>query len=150
MSLKPIRQYFKDRLSSLDTNYVEHTDAFNTDNIDGLNLDKAFHIFYGSANTSALSHLTTKDTINVTVSIYSKGYIDPAEALDDAMDFANTFRIECIKPMYACTGEFIKNVVCNTIKASPINKENDNSILCRLEFSVTVIFGIGINLTADC
>lgn len=149
MSLKPIRQYFRDRLNSPtlgNGEYVEHTDAFNTDNIDGLNLDKAFHIFYGSADTSALSHLTTKDTINARVSIFSKGYNDPLEALDDAMDFANKFRLLCMHPKYATQGEFIKNVVCTSIEASPINKDNDNSIVCRLQFRITVIFGIGINL----
>lgn len=150
MSLKPIRQYFKDRISSLDSDYVEHTDAFNTANIGENNLDKAFHIFYGSAQTSALNHLTTLDVVNATVSIFLKGYRDPIEALDDSMDFANKFRIECIKPAFATTGEFIKNVVCTSINASPINEQNDNSIVIRLEFNITVIFGIGINLSCDC
>lgn len=150
MSLKPIRQYFKDRLMTLDSNYVEHTDAFNTDNIGDLNLDKAFHVFYGNAETSALNHLTTLDTIRVTVSLFAKGFRDPIEALDDAMDFANKFRIECIRPAFATTGQVIKNVVCTSINASPINSENDNSIVVRLEFRVTVIFGIGINLSSNC
>lgn len=153
MSLRPIRQYFRDRINAPNIGngeYVEHTDAFNTANIDGLNLDKAFHIFYGSADTSALSHLTTKDTINATVSIFSKGYVDPLEALDEAMDFANKFRLSCMQPRYATTGETIKNVVCTSIEASPINQENDNSIVCRLQFRITVIFGIGINLGQDC
>lgn len=150
MSLKPIRQYFKDRFSELDNEYQEHTDAFNTDNIGELNLDKAYHIFYGSAQTSALNHLTTKDIVSVTVSIFSKGYRDPIEALDDAMDFANHFRLHAMNPKLSNTGEFIKNVVCTSIEASPINTQNDNSIVIKLQFSITVIFGIGINLNCDC
>jgi hypothetical protein len=150
MSLKPIRQYFKDRFTAMDSQYVEHTDAFNTENIDGLNLDKAYHIFYGSAQTSSLNHLTTKDNVSTTVSIFSKGYRDPIEALDDAMDFANHFRLECMNPKLATTGQFIKNVVCTSIEASPINTQNDNSIVVRLQFNVTVIFGIGINLNCEC
>lgn len=161
MSLKPIRQYFKDIFLKSEMNdsgnvdyygreYQEHDDAFNTENIDGLNLDKAFHIFYGSASTTALNHLTTKDTVNVTLSIFSKGYSSPMDSLDDAMDFANRFRLVCIKPAYATTGQFIKNVVCDTIEASPINQQNDNSIVIKLQFRVTVIFGIGINLDCEC
>lgn len=156
MSLKPIRKYFKDRFLDAEmlkrggAEYIEHTDAFNTDNIGSFNLDKAYHIFYGSASTSALNHLTTKDTVKATVSIFSKGFRDPNEALDDAMDFANNYRIQCIKPKFATTGQFIKNVVCSSIEASPINQENDNSIVVRLQFSITVVFGIGIDLSCDC
>lgn len=150
MSLKPIRQYFVDRIYSLDTEYQEHTDAFNTENIGGLTLDKAYHIFYGSVQTSALNHLTTKDVVSTTLSIFTRGYQNPNEALDDAMDFANHLRLECMKPKFANTGQFIKNVVCNSIEASPVNEQNDNSIIIKLQFSITVIFGIGINLNCDC
>jgi hypothetical protein len=161
MSLKPIRQYFKDIFYKSEMNdslnvdfygreYEEHNDAFNIENIGALSMDKAYHIFYGSASTSALNHLTTKDTVNVTLSIFSKGFSSPMDALDDAMDFANRFRLVCIKPSYATTGQFIKNVVCDSIEASPVNQDNDNSIVIKLQFKVTVIFGIGINLDCDC
>ena len=149
MSLKPIRQYLRDRLLSLDSNYVEHTDAFNTENIGDLNLDKAFHIFYGQMDASALNYLHTTDIVKATVNLYAKGYRDPIEALDESMDFANKFRLECIKPAFATTGQFIKNVVCRQIVASPINKQNDNSIVVRLEFNITMIFGLSVNLSTD-
>lgn len=145
MSLKPVRQYFKDRIFELDKDYQEHTDAFNTENISQLRFNKAYHIFYGNIQTTTANQLSTLDTVSATVSLFQNGYRDPIIALDDAMDFANKFRLRCLNPKYSTRNFFIKNVVCNTINAEPVNT-NDNSIIIRLQFSITVIFGTQINL----
>lgn len=145
MSFKPIRTYLSDRIEGLDSDYTEHDDAFNIDNIGDLEFDKAYHIFYGDVVTTEANQNTTSDLVTATVSIFSQGHRDPKEALDDAMDFANLFRIECLKPVYLSNEQFLKQVKCISIKAEPL-ATNDNAIVVRLEFSILVIFGLGVNL----
>lgn len=148
MSFKPIRTYLSDRLTSLDSDYHEHTDAFNEDNIGDLNFDKAYHIFYGDVATTSANQNTTNDVVNATVSIFSQGHRDPIEALDNAMDFANQYRIECLKPKYIYSQQFIKQVKSVSIKAEPL-QSNDNAIVVRLQFSISIMFGLGVNLDCD-
>ena len=145
MSLRPIRQYFRDRISELDRDFIEHTDAFNTENVGELGFDKAFHIFYGNISTTSINMNTTNDNVQAVVTLFRSGYRDPIETLDDAMDFANQFRLKCLMPKHATRNQFIKNVSCQSIKADPVNT-NDNSIVISLQFNISVIFGTNISL----
>ena len=54
------------------------------------------------------------------------------------MDVANEFRINCLRRSKYQNEVFIKNVVCQTIEAIPLNT-NDNAIQVRLSFNISVI-----------
>ena len=148
MSFKPIRTFLTDRLIEIDSDFEEFDQGFNSEQIGANDLDKRFHIFYGNVTTTSANQNTTQDVVNAVVSLYFQGARTSTEALDDGMDIANRYRIECLKRMNYAGLMFIKNVVCNSIIAEPVDSTNDNSIKITLTFSISVMFGVGLNL--DC
>lgn len=149
MSLAFIREFVKARIDSIDSGYNEHNDAFNSDNIGELNLDKAYHIFYANMNNIAVDQATSKDEVNVVVSIYTKTNRYPKEFLDEAFDFANTFRMYCINPKNIVGHNFIKNVKFTSMEAQPLNG-NDNAIVIKVNLRFMVIYGYGVDLSCEC
>jgi hypothetical protein len=146
MSFKPIRTFLEDRILDLDPKFTVFDNAFNSNEIGNNDFDKRYHIFYGNVSTTAANHNVTNDEVTATVTLYFAGDRTATEALDNAMDFANEYRIECLKRVNYASLTFIKNVVCNSIVAEPIAESNDNAIKIILEFNILVIFGIGLNL----
>ena len=147
MSFKPIRTYLSERLIEVDPDFEVHEDAFDDQNIGDLDFDKRFHIFYGNVTASVSNQNTTQDTVNARVSLFFRGYRSGSEALDDAMDLANQYRINCLRVNKLAGQTFIKRCVCTNIDAQPL-ETNDNAIKIILTFSINVIFGTNINL--DC
>jgi hypothetical protein len=145
MSFKPIRTFLAARLNTVDSDFEAHDNAFVSDQIGNNDFNKRYHIFYGEVDTTAVNNVTN-DTVNATVTLYFSGSRTSEEALDDSMDLANKFRIECLKRQNYVGQTFIKNIVCNSIRAEPIGESNDNAIKIVLTFSILVIFGIGTNL----
>lgn len=147
MSFKSVRTYLSNRLLEVDSDFENHSEPFSDENIGDNDFNKRFHIFYGNVSTSLANQTSTQDTVNATVALFFKGYASPQEALDDAMDLANQYRINCLRPKYLLTTPFIKRVTCTQITAEPL-PTNDNAIKIILTFSINMIFGIGVNL--DC
>jgi hypothetical protein len=146
MSFKPIRTFLEDRLLDLDNEFEVFDQAFNSEQVGNNDFDKRYHIFYGRVDTTAANHNVTNDSVTANVTLFFRGERTATEALDNAMDFANEYRIECLKRVNYVNLTFIKNVVCNSIVAEPIAESNDNAIKIILEFNISVIFGIGVNL----
>ena len=146
MSFKPIRTFLKDRLIAIDADFESYENAFNNNEVGSNDYNKKYHIFYGRVDTTAFNHNITSDSVTATVTLYFSGSRTSEEQLDDAMDLANLYRIECLKRANYANQTFIKNVVCNSIVAEPLADSNDNAIKITLEFSISIIFGIGLNL----
>jgi hypothetical protein len=140
MSFSQVRSYFKTRIAALDAEFEEHEDAFNQDNIGAYNFNKAYHVFYSPVSSGPLNHSSTDDSVTALVSLFFSGDRTPQAALDTAMDFANTYRLACVKPENAMVGTNIKNVVLNNIVAEPL-ESNDNAIVIRFDFTVRMVFG---------
>lgn len=147
MSFKPVRTFLTDRLLEVDQDFEAHADAFSTENIGSNDIDKRFHIFYGNVETSVSNQHTTNDIVNATVSLFFRGYRDATEALDEAMDLANDYRLNCLSIEPLRGQNFIKRVVCNNILAEPLDT-NDNQIKITLQFAINVIFGTALD--PDC
>ena len=145
MSFKPVRTFLEQRLLEVDSDFEAHEDAFNLDNVGSNDFNKRYHIFYGNVATSLDNQHTTNDVVSATVSLFFSGARNATEALDDAMDLANQYRLNCLKIGYLRSQDFIKRVVCNSIVAEPI-ESNDNQIKITLQFSINIIFGTAINL----
>ncbi len=145
MSFKPVRSFFQDRLLEVDSSFTPHDDAFDTNNVGANNFDRRFHVFYGDVTTSVSNQNTTTDTVNATVTLFMSGERNATEALDESMDIANKFRLQCLKIDKLRNQTFIKRVVCNSIRAEALNTD-DNSMKIILNFSVNVIFGLGLDL----
>lgn len=148
MSFKPIRAFLRDQLIKTDSDFESFDNAFNSDEIGANDYNKKYHIFYGRVDTTAFNHNITSDSVTASVTLYFSGSRTSEEQLDDSMDLANLYRIECLKRSNYANQTFIKNVVCNSIVAEPLADSNDNAIKIILEFSISIIFGIGLNL--DC
>lgn len=147
MSFKPIRTYLENRLLEVDSDFEVFDQAFNNDQIGDADFDKRYHIFYGNVTATTANQNTTQDIVNAVVSLYFRGYRDTSEALDESMDIANQYRINCLRTNFLKTESNIKRVVCNNITAEPL-PTNDLAIKVQLSFSISIIFGTSINL--DC
>lgn len=145
MSFKPVRTFLESRLLEVDSDFEVHEDAFSFDNIGNNDFNKRYHIFYGNVTTSVDNQHTTNDVVNATVSLFFRGYRNATESLDESMDLANEYRLNCLKIAPLRDQQFIKRVVCNSIQAEPLDT-NDNSIKITLQFSINVIFGTAVNL----
>lgn len=147
MSFKPVRTFLTNRLLEVDSDFEVFDSPFDAEDIGANDFNKRFHIFYGSVTTTVANQNTTQDDVLATVTLSFNGYNSATDALDDAMDIANQYRIQCLKPVYLRSETFIKRVVCESIQADPL-PTNENAILIRLQFRIRVIFGLGVNL--DC
>ena len=145
MSFKPIRTYLTDRLTEIDSDFTVFDNGFNSDQLGDNNFNKRFHIFYGSVATTASNQNTTTDVVTAVVNLFFSGSRNSTDELDEAMDIANQYRINCLRrPKYA--GQtFIKNVVCQSIEAIPLDT-NDNAISIKLTFNISIIFGLDLDL----
>lgn len=148
MSFKPIRTFLTDRLLEIDSDFEVFDQGFESQEVGANDFDKRFHIFYGSVTASTANQNTTQDVVSAIVTLYFQGARESTEALDDAMDLANQYRLNCLKRIKYAGQSFIKNVVCDSIEATPVDLTNDNHVKVQLKFSVSVIFGTGIDL--DC
>lgn len=147
MSFKPVRQYLADRLTEVDSDFLVYDATFANDFVGDNNFDKRFHIFYGNITSSVANQNTTTDTINATVKLFFRGFRDSNESLDNALDIANLYRVNCLRQSKLVGQVHIKRVVCNSIIAESM-PDNDQQFVINLEFSITYICGTGINL--DC
>lgn len=129
----------------VDPAFKVHDDAFSTANIGLNNFDKRYHIFYGNVTATVANQNTTQDNVQSIVTLHFKGKRNATEQLDEAMDIANKYRMQCLKPQFLKPQQFIKRVFCESIEAIPLDTD-DNSIQIRLTFNISIIFGTGIDL----
>lgn len=146
MSFKPVRLFLTDRLLEVDGDFESHDDAFSDANVGDMDFDKRFHIFYADIQTTAANLHTTQDVVSATVTLFFRSGKDSYE-LDEAIDMANQYRMNCLRKVKLSGFINIKSCVCNSILAVPLDT-NDNAVKVILKFSIGMIFGTNINL--DC
>ena len=145
MSFKPIRTFLTDRLVEIDSDFTVFDNGFNSDQLGDSNFNKRFHIFYGSVATTTSNQNTTTDVVTAVVNLFFSGSRNSTDELDEAMDIANQYRINCLRRTKYSGQTFIKNVVCQSIEAEPLDT-NDNAIRVRLTFNISIIFGLNVDL----
>lgn len=145
MSFKPIRTFLTDRLIEIDSDFTVFDNGFNSDQVGSDNYNKRFHIFYGSVATTTSNQNTTTDNVTATTTLYFSGSRNSTDELDSAMDIANQYRINCLRRAKYAGQTFIKNVVCQSIEAEPLDT-NDNAIMIKLTFNILIVFGLNIDL----
>ena len=145
MSFKPIRIFLEDKLLALDNDFEVYDRPFSDDEIGGNNYDKRYHISYGPVQSTTANQNVTQDVVTATVDLYFEGKRDETELLDNAMDFANRYRLYCLRPEFLIGLNNIKRVVCNNINPQSL-PTNDSALKIQLQFSISMIFGTGITL----
>ena len=139
MSLSGIRTYLKTRINTVDSDFKEHKDAFNDENIGRSKFNKAYHITYGGLDSGELKDLITDDIMNMTVKLFFKGFRDTQNALDDAMDKANTIRLDIVNRTNYVNQTNIKNVYLSNMTPESLDS-NDNHIVITLNFIVRLAY----------
>jgi len=130
MALTDARSYLRDRLEAL--GYEEWRDGFNIENIPSTRLSDAFHIESGSVDSAASSHQPHSFNCNFTLRVWLNGYLDLAEAIDDAYEKAEAIYAEILLPANRLSST-IQDVVPNSFSVTPLAESNDNTV--QLEFS---------------
>ncbi len=135
--ISDVRTYLKAQLIATNSDFREWRDGFNRDNIPKSVFNKSFFISYSNSSNNLTSGQMVDDNISATVELFFKGFRDPQEAIDVAMDLAHLFKLRASDPCNFTSG--IKHVVGNSITPEPV-VSNDNSIIITLDFSLRMIF----------
>ena len=138
MSLSAVRAYFKNRIKDEVSTAIEHTDAFNVENMHVNARDKMFHIIYQNNSNIETHGDRVTDNISVTISMIFKGYRNTQSAFDSTSDTAHNIKLRASKISNYTSG--IKRVVCDNISITPVDESNDNILLVEMGFSVRMDF----------
>lgn len=138
MSISVVRDYFKDQIKEEVAAAVEHTDAFNIENMHTNARDKMYHIIYQNDSNIETHGDRITDNISVTISMVFKGYRDTQAAFDSTSDTVHNIKRRASKISNYTSG--IKRVVCDSINITPADDSNDNILLVTMEFSVRMDF----------
>ena len=136
MALTSVRDYYRDRMNSL--NYNEWKDGFNFDNIPQTRYERAYHIETGSIAGNPADNRAFKYDYPMTVRVFLKGFRDPASAIDNAVAQAEVIQADILKESNRL-GTEIKTITPNSIDISPRDESNDNDIILTMTFTTTVI-----------
>jgi hypothetical protein len=138
MSLSLVRPFIRTRLNEL--GFQEWPDGFNTENIPETLLDKAYHIATPSADFGTLNHHDQPIDLRQELSIFRKGFRDPAEAIDTIIGDCEDIVCDLLDPENRFDGHL--NIVFRGFTIEPLNDENDNSVKAVLSFDVVVTLGV--------
>lgn len=138
MSLSDVRSYFKDRVTDEVPSAVEHTDAFNIENMHTNARDKMYHIIYQNNSNLETHGDRVTDNVSVTLSMIFKAYRNTQSTFDSTSDTAHNIKLRASKISNYTNG--IKRVVCDNINITPVDVSNDNILLVTMEFSVRMDF----------
>lgn len=140
MSLKQCLPYFRARCKAI--GLKEWSDGFNFDNIPASIFDKAFHVQYGTMTGIKQNQQDQEINFPVTVRIFTKGYRDPANGIDSAVELTENLLIECLKPTNRLVqNSGIKNIVFETANYEPIDASNDNAVIATINFRAFMVLG---------
>jgi hypothetical protein len=135
MSLTKIRPYFRGRLEGL--GYREHLDGFNIENVPQTLIDRSFHILVTSIRGGPINHTHQDTEAQVEVVLFFKGFRDVAAAIDTSIDEVEKI-VKDVCKVSNRTSELL-NVVFDGVDFAPLNDQNDNSVLVRMNFAAFVV-----------
>lgn len=138
MSISSVRSYFKSRITDEVSSAVEHTDAFNIENISLTGRDKIYHIIYQNNSNLETHGNRIADNVSVTINMVFKGYRDTQSTFDSTSDTVHNIKRRASKISNYTSN--IKRVVCDSISINPSDDSNDNVLLVTMEFSVRMDF----------
>lgn len=145
-NIKTVRTIFGNEIKALDSNYQEHFNPFSEDDMNRHGFDKKYKIDFYNLTGSTMNQNSTRDSLEVTVRLYRKGFLDNRSIADDLFDFANVYRMRMMKSnQYKSQLLHIIKIVCRNIAVRPVNG-NDNSFIADIVFDVDCIFSTGLNL----
>lgn len=141
MSLDKVRDYFTTR--ALDLGFKKHYDGFAFDNIGSTVLDRTFHVEAFQLQGQGQNQTDQVFRCPVTVRLFFKGY----QKVDDAIKTATIQGQAFVESALSSENRLgrtdgVKNITFDLIQVEPFAQSNDNFVVCRMEFSASVILGI--------
>ncbi len=140
MTLGGVRAFFRTRLDGL--SYREWADGFAVDNIPDTVLNKAYHLDVGRIQISKTMGAQAKIyefSYPVTLKVLSKGFRDPAAAIDAALDNAQAILADVLPASGVLVQEGFKSVSPVSLETLPLQVSNDNAVMLVMGFSVYLI-----------
>lgn len=140
MILGTVRKYFADLAAGL--KFASHYDGFAIDNIPATKLERTYHVeafsFVGAAQNQTVLDITAP----VVVRLFFKGYKDVNQTILQATLAGEEYLEKVLASENRLTQQHIKNVILDQMVVEPYAASNDNSVVCRIEFSVKLFKGI--------
>ena len=131
--LSSSRSYFRSRLNAL--GFKEWTDGFNVENIPKTLLSGAYHI-ESQAVSPTVQLQSYEFESAVLIRIYLKGYRNPASAIDEAFERAESVLESVLLPSTRLLQDCIKDVQAGSIEVEALSASNDNSVILNMNFTV--------------
>ncbi len=119
--------------------FKEWKDGFNRDNIPKSVLNKSYFMSY-EINTVE-NGTQMEDNISITLEHFFKGYRNPQDAIDNAMELCNSIRLEILDPQTIASFSEVTILGIDSVSQipEPLNASNDNSIIVTTSFSLRLI-----------
>lgn len=135
MSLVDVVPYVRGKMNSL--NFDEHEDAFNQENLGGIDLTGKYHILEGTISEIDFNQTAFDAEFNLSVTVFFKGFRKPLDAkaeaikqleriLDSMLDFQD-IKQSGFKKLKFVSGNL-----------EPLDISNDNDIKLVMEFVAMV------------
>jgi hypothetical protein len=138
MTLGGLRAFFRTRLDGL--GYTEWTDGFNIENIPSTVLDMSYHLAVGDIRSGPANQLLHVFDYPLTVSIFLKGFRDPAEAIDLGLDAGQEILEDILSPAQRLQTDGLKDIRPGSIAVRPLADSNDNTVVVEMEFRAVMAF----------
>lgn len=141
MSLTASRSYLRARAEAI--GLKEWKDGFNFSNIPSNLIDKSFHIETNQAVGIKLNHHEQDFNFSQTIRIFTKGFRNPAQAIDSSIAIAEDYIKECVTSKNRVTQTSgIKNVVFENANFDAQDVNNDNLVVASLTFRIYSILSV--------
>jgi hypothetical protein len=127
-----VKSYFKARCEAVGLS--EHSDGFNEENIAASTIDNTFHVLLGQFSGRKLNQSDQEIDCPVVVSFWVKGFRDPAEGIDRAVQLGEDLLKETLKNSNRL-GQCLKNVTFSSMNVEPLSTDNDNAIKVVMNFT---------------
>lgn len=138
MTFGGVRDYFRTRLDGL--SFREWTDGFNTANIPSTILDRSYHLEVGRIIGSPANQHSHIYNYPLTVTLFFKGFRDPGEAIDEALDQAYEVTADILQTSVRLQTAGLKDIRPVSISNEPLAGSNDNGIIVKLVFDVYLLY----------
>ena len=135
MAFTNIRAYFRQRMNAL--GHKEWTDGFNIENVPDTIFDRAYHIESGLFSGNDQNQTVLDASSSHTIRLFLKGFRDPANAIDQGIQYAQSAVCDIISPVNA-NGLNLKDVNLESFQVLPYHESNDNSVIVEMNFTVRI------------
>lgn len=137
MTLGGVRAYFRARLNNL--GFKEWADGFNIANIPSTVLNNAYSLEVGTINIQMGGNNHWDFSYPVTLRVVTKGFKNVSQAIDAALDTAQTILADILQPSVRMKNDGIKLIRATSLNTAQGAPSNDNLVMLTITFSCSLV-----------